>query len=62
MNADGKKYICTVCGYVYDPKKGDDKNSISPGTSFVNLPENWVCPLCKAGKEKFVKEEFYDNP
>ena len=48
-----KKYECTACGYVYDPEKGDPENGISAGTSFENLPDDWVCPLCGLGKEVF---------
>ena len=47
------KYICSICGYVYDPAKGDPKNNIPPGTKFEDLPENWRCPICKNGKDKF---------
>jgi flavin reductase (DIM6/NTAB) family NADH-FMN oxidoreductase RutF/rubredoxin len=50
------KYECTVCGYVYDPEKGDIDNGIKPGTPFEELPEDWVCPLCGAGKESFEKQ------
>jgi flavin reductase (DIM6/NTAB) family NADH-FMN oxidoreductase RutF/rubredoxin len=50
------KYVCKVCGYVYDPKKGDLENGIEPGTKFENLPDDWVCPICGAGKEEFEKE------
>ncbi len=48
-----KKYICDVCSYVYDPEKGDAESGIAPGTSFENLPDDWVCPLCGVGKEDF---------
>ena len=50
------KYVCTVCGYVYDPAEGDPDNDIAAGTSFDDLPEDWVCPICGAGKEDFEKE------
>jgi len=50
------KYVCTVCGYVYDPEKGDPDNGIQPGTAFEDLPEDWTCPLCGAKKEDFEKE------
>jgi len=50
------RYVCTVCGYIYDPAKGDPDNGIAPGTSFEELPENWVCPECGAGKDQFEKE------
>lgn len=48
-----EKWICTVCQYIYDPAEGDPENGIAPGTSFDELPDNWVCPLCMAGKEFF---------
>jgi rubredoxin len=48
-----KKYRCTVCEYVYDPARGDPDNGIAPGTSFEDLPEDWVCPECGVGKELF---------
>ncbi len=51
------KYVCTVCGYVYDPEKGDPTQSIAPGTAFENLPEDWVCPECGVGKDLFKKME-----
>jgi flavin reductase (DIM6/NTAB) family NADH-FMN oxidoreductase RutF/rubredoxin len=50
------KYVCTVCGYVYDPEKGDPENNIAPGTPFADLPEDWVCPVCGVGKDEFEKE------
>ncbi len=51
-----KKYECTVCGYIYDPAKGDPESDIPPGTSFKDLPEDWVCPVCGVGKEDFEEE------
>lgn len=51
-----KKYICNVCGYVYDPEAGDSDSGIDPGTPFEKLPENWVCPVCGAGKDQFTPE------
>ncbi|HEC79469.1 MAG TPA: High molecular weight rubredoxin [candidate division WOR-3 bacterium] len=51
------KYICTVCGYIYDPQKGDPDSNIEPGTPFEDLPEDWVCPFCGVGKDQFKKEE-----
>lgn len=49
------KYRCTVCGYIYDPEKGDPTQSIAAGTSFENLPESWVCPDCGVAKDMFEK-------
>lgn len=51
------KYICDVCGYVYDPAKGDPENNIDPGTSFEDLPDDWVCPECGAEKDEFSPED-----
>jgi rubredoxin len=48
-----KKYKCTICGYVYDPEIGDPESNIEPGTSFEDLPKNWVCPICGADKDQF---------
>ena len=48
-----KKYVCTVCNYIYDPAKGDPDSGIAPGTAFEDIPEDWVCPLCKVGKSDF---------
>lgn len=50
------KYVCDVCGYVYDPAKGDPDNGIAAGTSFEDLPADWVCPECGVGKDSFSKE------
>ena len=48
-----ERYICTECGYIYDPKKGDPDNGIPAGTAFEDLPEEWRCPDCGAPKEAF---------
>ncbi|HEX9778860.1 MAG TPA: rubredoxin [Geopsychrobacteraceae bacterium] len=47
------RYICTCCGYVYDPAKGDVLNEVAPGVLFEDLPETWVCPLCYAPRDSF---------
>ena len=52
-----EKYICTVCGYVYDPPAGDPDNGIAPGTAFEDLPDDCVCPVCGVGKDEFVPED-----
>jgi rubredoxin len=49
-----EKYSCIECGYVYDPAKGDPDNGIQPGTSYNDLPDSWVCPVCGAGKTEFT--------
>lgn len=48
-----KKYICSVCNYVYDPALGDPDSGIEPGTAFEDIPEDWVCPVCGASKSEF---------
>jgi rubredoxin len=52
-----EKYECTICGYIYDPEKGDPEHGINPGTPFDALPDEWVCPLCGAAKDMFEKAE-----
>jgi len=47
------KYVCSVCGYVYDPAVGDETQGIPAGTPFEELPDDWHCPRCKQSKEKF---------
>jgi rubredoxin len=47
------KYRCLVCGYIYDPAVGDPDNGVEPGTTFDNLPDDWVCPECGLEKEEF---------
>ena len=49
------KYRCTVCGYIYDPQKGDPAGGIKPQTAFSDLPDTWVCPECGVGKDMFEK-------
>lgn len=49
------RYQCQVCGYIYDPERGDPDGGISPGTPFEKLPDSWVCPVCGAAKSEFVK-------
>ena len=51
-----KKYVCNICGYVYDTAVGDPNSGIAAGTAFEDLPEDWVCPLCAAPKEDFTEE------
>lgn len=50
-----EKYTCIVCGYIYDPEKGDPEADIPPGTAFEDLPDDWVCPLCGVDKSQFEK-------
>lgn len=53
------KYICDICGYVYDEKIGDPDNGIAPGTKFEDIPNDWVCPLCGIGTDEFSPAEDY---
>ena len=49
------KYRCTICGYIYDPQKGDPDNNVAAGTPFEQVPDEWVCPECGAPKDAFEK-------
>ena len=49
-----KKYICELCGYIYDPEVGDPDGGIAPGTPFESIPDDWACPLCGAEKSDVV--------
>ena len=51
-----KKYICSICGYVYDEAVGDPNNGIATGTKWEDVPDDWVCPECGAGKDQFSME------
>ena len=51
------KYVCTVCGYVYDSELGDPDNGNAPGTAFEDLPDEFVCPICGVGKDEFELQE-----
>jgi rubredoxin len=48
-----KKYVCQICGYIYDPAEGDPDSGIKPGTPFEDIPDDWTCPLCGVGKSQF---------
>ncbi len=49
-----KIYICSACDYTYDPAVGDPDGGINPGTPFLEIPDDWVCPVCGVGKSQFV--------
>lgn len=51
------KYVCDVCGWIYDEELGDDGQGIEAGTKFEDLPETFVCPLCFVGKDSFSEVE-----
>ena len=50
------KYVCQICGYVYDETVGDPENGVNPNTKWEDVPEDWVCPLCGVGKDQFAQE------
>lgn len=50
------KYVCTVCGFIYDEAAGDPDNGVAPGTAWADVPEDYVCPLCGVGKDMFEAE------
>lgn len=52
-----QKYVCTVCGYIYDPEVGDEDGGIAPGTAFEDIPDDWVCPQCGISKDDFEPYE-----
>ena len=52
-----KKYVCDVCGYIYDEELGDPDNAIEPGTLFEDLPDEWECPMCSVGKDEFSESD-----
>ncbi|MFA6408781.1 MAG: rubredoxin [Gammaproteobacteria bacterium] len=51
------RYVCVVCGYVYDEATGDPDSGIATGTKFADIPETWVCPVCGVGKSEFTPEQ-----
>ena len=53
-----KKYVCVVCGYIYDPAEGDPDSGIEPGTAFEDIPDDWTCPVCGVSKDDF---EVYED-
>lgn len=53
---DLTQYICEICGYIYDPAKGDPSQGIPPGTPFKKLPDDWKCPICGVDKTMFKKQ------
>ena len=49
------RYECGICGYIYEEEVGDADAGVAAGTKFDDLPEDWLCPTCGAGKSEFVK-------
>ncbi|AKJ95318.1 pyridine nucleotide-disulfide oxidoreductase [Thioalkalivibrio versutus] len=52
-----KRYICKVCGYIYDEAKGDPDSGLAPGTRFEDIPDDWYCPDCNVTKADFTALE-----
>ena len=48
------KYVCSICGHVYDPEVGEPDAGIAPGTEWEDVPEDFRCPVCGVSKDKFV--------
>jgi rubredoxin len=57
QEGDLMKYVCNVCGYVYDEAAGDPDNGIAPGTKWDDLPADFTCPLCSVGKDEFTAQD-----
>ena len=55
------KYVCQICGFVYDEALGIPEAGIAPGTPWEDVPRDWVCPLCGAGKDEFEREQEEEN-
>jgi len=51
------KWVCTACGYIYDPEEGDPYQEVPVGVEFEDLPLDWICPVCGAPQSEFEKEE-----
>jgi len=47
------RYKCVICGYIYNPEEGDASSGIEPGIAFSDLPRDYLCPVCGAGKDEF---------
>ncbi len=50
-----EKWRCKICGYLYDPERGDPDSNVPPNTAFEKLPDSWACPVCGAPKDMFEK-------
>jgi rubredoxin len=48
-----EKFKCAICGYIYEPEIGDPDGDVDPGTPFSELPDDYLCPICGAGKDEF---------
>ena len=56
-----RKFVCAICGYAYDVVEGDPDNGIEPETEFMEIPSDWICPLCGASKEDFIETEVEEE-
>ena len=52
------KYVCQACGFIYDEDLGDSDRGIKPGTKFEDLPDDYTCAWCGAGKDLFVAQQL----
>ena len=53
-----KKYVCLVCGWIYDEEQGSPQDGIAPGTRWEEIPDDWICPVCGAAKSDFQMMEI----
>lgn len=53
MIEEYRKYVCVVCGYIYDEAQGDPDGGLPPGTRFDDIPDDWICPECGVTKDDF---------
>ncbi|WP_281783830.1 rubredoxin [Sinimarinibacterium flocculans] len=49
------RYECVICGHIYDEELGDPETGIAPGTRWEDIPDDWMCPDCGAGKDSYEK-------
>ena len=54
MHTEFKKYICIVCGLIYDEAEGNEEDGLTPGTKWENIPDDWECPDCGVTKDDFI--------
>ena len=59
---EAKRWICELCGLIYDPAEGDPDSGIEPGTPFEDIPDDWMCPICGAEKADFRELEPGEFP
>mgnify|MGYP000880962328 CR=1 FL=1 len=54
-----ERWICNICGYIYDSNEGDSSQEVVPGTLFSELPEDWVCPECGTSIDNFTEIDSF---